>query len=192
MALFKTKELVTQPDIASEFSENDDALDFVICKNPDKLKRLIGTIETRKTVHFVSDGDWSMHDLVIELLKKYNPADVYITTYALREHSVRQLLLAQQSGHIKSVCMILDYRAKVRTPEVFQLASMNFNKIHLFGIHAKVTVISSEVGEISIIGSANWTSNPRVECGIITMDTKAATFHKSWISKICEHAEIFG
>lgn len=192
MALFTTKDIAASTPISDDFIESDDSLDFVICKNPDKLNRLIQAIELGKTVHYLSDGDWSMHDLVIELLKKYNPAELFITTYALREHSVRQILLAQQSGHIKSVCMILDYRAKVRTPEVFQLASLNFNKIFLYGIHAKVTILKSPVGYITIIGSANWTSNPRVECGVITMDPRAAEFHISWINKISEHAEIFG
>jgi hypothetical protein len=165
--------------------------DFVICKSPDKLKILLNKIAAGKSVHYVSNGDWSMHDLVMELLKKYNNAEVFITTYALREFPVRQLILAQEKGDIKSIKMLLDYRAKIRTPEVFQLASMNIGAIFLTSIHAKVTVIKSPVGHVSIVGSANWTQNPRIECGVISLNEELANFHINWIEKIMINAEIF-
>lgn len=165
--------------------------DFVICKNPEKLQILLNKITPGKSFHYVSDGDWSMHDLVMELLKKYTNAELYITTYALREFPVRQLILAQEKGDIKSIKMLLDYRAKTRTPEVFQLASMNVGAIFLTSIHAKVTVIKSPAGYISIVGSANWTQNPRVECGVISLNKELAEFHINWIEKIMCNAEIF-
>ncbi len=165
--------------------------DFVICKSPDKLKILLDKIAAGKSVYYVSNGDWSMHDLVMELLKKYNNAEVFITTYALREFPVRQLILAQEKGDIKSIKMLLDYRAKIRTPEVFQLASMNIGAIFLTSIHAKVTVIKSPVGHVSIVGSANWTKNPRIECGVISLNEDLANFHINWIEKIMINAEIF-
>jgi hypothetical protein len=165
--------------------------DFVICKGPEKLKRLLECIDKNLHTHYVSDGDWSMHDLIMELLKKYKPAELFITTYALREFSVRQLIMAMDRKELLSVHMLLDYRAQVRTPAVFQLAQMNFNKIYLTSIHAKVTVLRSAACSIAIVGSANWTQNPRVECGVISCDDHVADFHINWIQKIMEHAEIF-
>ncbi len=176
----------------SSFQHSTDLSDdFVICKNPFKLHALLQKICPDKSIHYVSDGDWSMHDLVMELLKKYNKADLYITTYALREFPVRQLILAQEKGDIKSIKMLLDYRAKTRTPEVFQLAGMNIGSIFLTSIHAKVTVIKSPAGYISIVGSANWTQNPRIECGVISLNKELAEFHIGWIEKIMSNAEIF-
>ena len=139
----------------------------------------------------MSDGDWSMHDLLMELVKQYQPAELYITTYALREFPVRQLIMAMDRKEISSVNMLLDYRAKARTPEVFQLASMNMNKIFLTSIHAKVTVMRSAKGSIAIVGSANWTQNPRIEAGVISLDDEVAKFHINWIEKIMDNAEIF-
>lgn len=190
MALFKTSE-IKQEDEDELLFMDDLAADFVICKSPEKLKHLLNALECGKAVHYVSKGDWSMHDLLMELLKKYRPAELYFTTYALREFAVRQIILSQQAGDISTVNMILDYRAKVRVPEVYQLASNNFNKICLFGIHAKVAVIKSAAGSISIVGSANWTSNPRVEVGVVSKNAELAEFHIGWIKKIMEHAEIF-
>lgn len=191
MALFETYSIKKEDDDDHLFPL-DEEQDMVICKNPGKLNTLLNSISNAKAVVYVSDGDWSMHDLTMELLKRYRPAELYITTYALRELSVRQIILAQDRGEITRTNMLLDYRAKVRVPEVYQLASNNMNRIHLTSIHAKVTVIKTELACISIIGSANWTTNPRVECGMLSMNKDLAEFNISWINKIMDNAEIFG
>ena len=192
MALVTISNIEDHPDDETEFLyASDEGADFVICKRPDKLKRLIDSLQASRSVHYISDGDWSMHDLVMQLLQQYQPADVYITTYAIREFPVRQLILAQSRKEIKSIKMLLDYRARARTPEVFEMASMNVNKIGLTSLHAKVTVIDSPAGAVTIVGSANWTQNPRIEAGVITLDPSAAAFHIEWINKVLNEAEIF-
>lgn len=194
MALIKTSKIEDAPNSAIQpvlATPSQD--DFVICKGPDKLKALLLSLREGYSTHFVSDGDFSMHDLVIELITrcKYKSAELWITTYALREFSVRQLILALERKDLLSVNMLIDYRAKMRTPDVFQLASMNVNRIHLTSIHAKVCVIRSSFGSVSIVGSANWTTNPRIEAGVVSLDPAVADFHVSWIEKIMDNAEIF-
>lgn len=163
----------------------------VICKSPLKLKALLQEIKPGVSVHYVSKGDWSMHDLVMQLLNTYSPAEIYMSTYALRETPLRQLILAQQKGLITSLNMLIDYRAKVRTPEVFQLAQMNANRLFLIAIHAKVCVL--KVGDVfvSIVTSSNWTTNPKIEAGVVTMDKIIGEFHIDWMTKTMENAEIF-
>ena len=191
MALATTLKQTTAVDPKGVIHSTNDMVDFVMCKGPDKLKILLQAIQPGKQVHYVSDGDWSMHDLVMELLKKYKPADLFMTTYALREFSVRQLILAQERKELISVNMLVDHRAKVRTPDVFNLASMNVNRIFLTAIHAKVAVIRSPQGFVSIVGSANWTQNPRIESGVVSLDEGVANFHINWIEKVIDNAEIF-
>jgi hypothetical protein len=164
---------------------------FVVCKNPNKIKLLIDELKENSTVFYVSDGDFSMHDLVIELLKKYHPAEVFITTYALREFSVRQLVMAMDRGEITAVNMLLDLRAPVRTPEVYQLANMNFSRICLTNIHAKVTVLRSAKGCVTIVGSQNWTSNPKIEAGVVSTQEDLAAFQIDWITKTMDNGETF-
>lgn len=163
----------------------------VICRSPEKLRHVTAALRPGSSVHYVSRGDWSMHDLVMELLKTYSPADLYISTYAIRETPTRQLVMAMNKGLIKSIRMLLDYRAKVRTPEVFQFAQMNMTSIYLLPIHAKVCVIKAPNASISIIGSANWTTNPKVEAGVVTMDEAIADFHIDWMNKITSNVQIF-
>jgi len=191
MALVKAGNIAA---IAAPFLNSlawDASEDFVICKSPEKLQALLAKVKHGCCVHYISDGDWSMHDIVMELIKTYKPADVFITTYALREFPMRQLILAQDRGDINKIFMLLDYRAKARTPEVYHMAAQNVNKIVMTSIHAKVTVINSPLGNITIVGSANWTQNPRIEAGVITMDNSVAEFHKDWIEKVMNDGEIF-
>lgn len=191
MALVTINTDESREDDSSFFFEEEDNWQGVICKSPDKLQRLIAALQPGKLVHYISDGDWSTHDLVMSLLQTYKPAELFISTYALRELPVRQLILAQQRKEVTGINMLLDYRAKARTPEVFQLASMNVNSIVLTSIHAKVTVIKSEAGTVTISGSANWTHNPRIEQGTISLDKGCGEFHISWMKKVMENGELF-
>lgn len=191
MALVKIQEIASAPLASGHIFCSEESTDFVICKSPDKLNALVSAIQPHKTVHYVSDGDWSTHDLVGLLLKRCMPADLFITTYALREFPVRQLILALERNEILSVNMLLDYRARVRTPEVYQLASFNLTKIHLTSIHAKVCVLRGPDVCFTVMGSANWTQNPRIEAGMVSMDKSLAEFHIDWITKAMDNGEVF-
>lgn len=190
MALIETRRIEPVDDVDHKKSDTSSET-AVICKSPGKLKSLLGEIKPGISVHYLSRGDWSMHDLVMELLKKYSPADVFISTYAIRETPVRQLIMALDSGKIRQIHMILDYRAKVRTPEVFFLAQQKMTSIYLMPIHAKVCVIRTAEASISIIGSSNWTTNPKVEAGVISMSKEIAHFHIDWMTKISKDVAIF-
>lgn len=193
MALIKTENINTLSSEEDEmfFIDDNNKADFVICKSPHKLKKLIDALQHSNNIHYISDGDWSMHDLVIELLKQMPQSTLYITTYALREFPVRQLILAMERKDIAHVNMLIDYRAKARTPEVYQLANMNFNRIYLTSVHAKVCVIENKTCSISIVGSANWTQNPRIEAGVISKEKHIAEFHINWIEKAINNGELF-
>ena len=192
MALIEFSNNVKKPvDNSPVLAASKQAEHAVICKSPAKLHALLDAIQPGKSVHYVSKGDWSMHDLVMQLVCKNAPAVIYVSTYALRETPLRQLIIAQQKGLISSLNMLIDYRAKVRTPEVYQLAKINANKIFLIAIHAKVCVIQSAEATISIVTSSNWTTNPKIEAGVVTMDKAIGDFHIEWMDQTMNNAEIF-
>lgn len=192
MAIIETRQVnSSQQESLNTFITDIDQEDFVLCKSPDKLKRLIDAICPGKLIHFVSDGDWSMHDLVIELLKKHSPAELFMTTYALREFAVRQLLQCIEKKQLIGVNILIDTKSRTRTPSVVQLAEANINRISFTDIHAKVTIIKTADITISINCSANWTSNPRIESGTISCNPSIADFHIDWITQKMDHAELF-
>lgn len=165
--------------------------DGVICRKPKKLDRLVSQVSDGKEIHYLSDGYFSLHDLVISLVKKYQPVDVFFTTYALRELPVRQLAMCKTDGLINEIHCVLDYKAQVRSAEVNAFAQKNFTTLCLKPIHAKVCVIRSADIDISIVGSANWTVNPKVEAGVLSCTKESAEFHISWIKKMISNERIF-
>lgn len=187
MAFIKTTTLTTASNTAAFGFSNNTALG-VACKNPEKLKNLLQAIAPGKDVHFVSESCWNLHDLVLSLAKKYAPVKMYLSTYAIRETPIRQLVLALQDGIITELNMLLDYRAQVRTPEVYQLANLNCTRIGLKAVHAKVCVLIGEGCSIAIVGSANFTTNPKIEAGVVSFHPETANFHKEWILKLIADA----
>lgn len=190
MALFKSNQ-VEQESSTDHLVSSRDHASSVICKSPGKLNGLLQSIAVGQSTFYLSNGDWSLHDLIIPLVKQYQPVELFITTYAIREFSIRQLLIAIENRWLKAVTMVLDHRASVRTPDVYQLAKHNFSNIYLTAVHAKICVIKHVGGCITVISSSNWTSNPKIETGVVTMDPAVGNFYIENILKISDGAEIF-
>ena len=192
MGIVKTIKPAAQEDGSQFFLQTKEIIDdFIICKRPDKLKRLVESVVPGSQVHFISDGEWSMHDIVVSLIQKFRPADLYISTYAIRDFPIKQLILAQERREVNTISMVVDSRAHLRSPEGFALARQNANRIVQTAIHAKVTVIKSPSGCVSISSSQNWTQNPKIEAGVISCSDALANFHIDWMTKILNNVEIF-
>ena len=134
-------------------------------------------------ITFISDGAWNMHDLLFYLLKRFGSGKVYFTTWAISEIAMRQLYLYLKDGLITELYGLFDYRNTSRKPAELAFIQQNATKIKLAKCHAKVTVIEMPSMSISIVTSANYTRNPRLEAGNIFVCRDVAEFHKQWILK---------
>lgn len=155
------------------------------------VQEVIGTVKMGQSIHYASMGEWSNHDLLLHLLNQTGPADVYVATWSVAENAIRLILDIFESGKIKNFYAILDWRVKIRRPEVLELIKFNFTDIRLTNCHAKTAVIINDAWQIAIVGSANFTNNPRVEAGVIACDQAAAEFHKTWIFEEHKNADPF-
>ncbi|RNI27651.1 hypothetical protein EFA69_16160 [Rufibacter immobilis] len=148
-----------------------------------QLRQVIGELQQGEIIPFATGGQWSNHDLLEFILERTGPADVYITTWSLTEEPVRAILDFTEKGLIRSLTCLFDYRIQARNPKVFQLIDSVIERKKLTKIHAKVTVICNEEWAVSIISSANFTKNPRIEAGVILTDTETAAFNIDWIEE---------
>ena len=126
------------------------------------------------TIHFISDGVWSMHHLTEFLLQITGPANIHFATWSISEFSARKLCQWLSTGEIIQLKGVLDFRSKNRHIEAFHLAKQNFTELKLANCHAKLTVIHNDRWRIVINGSPNWTENPRLESGTISIDDNTA------------------
>ncbi len=148
-----------------------------------KLKSVVDLVGKNSCVYWVSNGDWSMHEMLVALLSITGKSDVYISTYALGETPGRILAQLKSGGMIEQLFMVIDSRVDVRTAPSLQLIKGICDKIVLVDTHAKVTAIVSKTMMVAVVGSANYTENKRYECGIITTNEKAVEMQIDWITK---------
>ena len=132
-----------------------------------------------------------MHEMVRMILLKTGPAKVWMTTWTITEEPMRILLDLIKTGYISELSAVLDYRIEKRKPEAFQLASNIITRIKLTKCHAKVAVIRNEEWNVTIVGSANFSKNPRIEAGVIFTDKESADFHIQWIDDVIDGKEVF-
>lgn len=158
-----------------------------LSENYKQLNESLQTIEEGYTYHLVSLGRWSMHHLLFHLLKMTGPATVYATTWSISEDVVRHLVEAKKQGLIHEMTFIYDYRVRKYKPAAYFLSQEFFTSI-VTSCHAKVTIIESETHHLTIVGSANYTRNDRIEVGVIFTHKQTHDFHKNWIINEIQHA----
>jgi hypothetical protein len=74
---------------------------------------------------------------------------------------------------------IFDYRMGVRKPAELQFLQKITTEIKPAKCHAKVTVVENDNWGISIVGSANYTRNPRIEAGVLFTCRNVAAFERN-------------
>lgn len=161
----------------------------LITKGTKTLEENFPQIYKGKDIHFMSHGEWSTHELIMHLLTLIGPAHLYFTTWSLKEYPVRLLMKALEDGRLMSIYALLDARVRVRNPEVLHLAKVQFTTIREYDCHAKVAVLMNEDWQVTVVGSANMTNNPRVEACVLSTHPDVASFHQGWIMKLIESGE---
>jgi len=150
-------------------------------RTQDALKFAIGEINDGESIHFVSGALWSTHDLVEYILQQIGPATITACSWSFSNPGIEKFARLCDKGLIVESYMLLDWRIHQRASEAATYMSANCTAFATTSIHAKVTVLTNDEYAVAIVGSANWTNNPRIEAGVLTADRKIAEFHKSWI-----------
>lgn len=193
MSLFKSTDLIkseNKPQVKASVKALGNTRAFIGKANA-KLNQVIGPVNPNESIHFASLGDWSTHDLLFYLLQISGPASVFFTTWAISEYAIRQLYNFIQEGLILELHGIFDYRNGVRKPAELQFLQQITTNIKPAKCHAKVTVIINDAWGICIVGSANYTRNPRIEAGVICSEKSVAEFHRDWIIKELNESTVF-
>jgi hypothetical protein len=180
MALFKINEKPKE-QLAKFHHETNNATKFINEHIYGDIESQMGELRMGETIHFATDAKWHLHDLIVWVLSKTGPADLYFCTYAIKEFQARLFSNMKSDGTIKQTIGLLDYRASVHDPNVVQLLEGFADKLGKTRTHAKLTVICNEHWGVTIAGSANLTKNTRADIGVITCDKAVAQFRKEWI-----------
>jgi hypothetical protein len=152
----------------------------------DKAKKVLAELSNKLApdtiIEFISEGQFDSHQLIKTALEYTGVANVYFTTYALKEFQARQLFNYKKQGLVKSYCALLDNGIKRNDAKVLQFAK-EFMNIGFADVHAKIIVVSGEFKNVCAITSANFTKNSRIEAGVISTRKPSANFYKDYIAK---------
>lgn len=163
-----------------------------MCKIDQILQDAFGKIEQGHDYPYATGAEWSTHDLIFYLLRQIGPADLTAATWSVAEHAAQKLIGMLKNRELLSVNMLVDWRVQVRTPGFLPLARSKFSKISVSSCHAKIFVLQNEEWSISVVGSANFTSNPRIEAGHLSTSKTVADFHEKWLMDEINNAKPFG
>ncbi len=149
----------------------------------DELQSVINLVGKNTICFWVSDGSWSMHDMLVSLLNITGTAELFIATYAMSETPARIITQLKAAKQITRLTTILDNRVDTRSAGSFQLMKAMSDEMVMVDVHAKVTLIINENWQLAVIGSANYTENKRFETGIIAEANNVVELQKKWMLK---------
>jgi hypothetical protein len=146
--------------------------------------------EPGESIHIVSNGTFDYFTLVpiaIELMGG-NINDFYFSTWTLNNSNCESILKLYDEKKVKSInCLVGLYFMK-REAQVFNMIYEGLKergqRIFSNENHSKVTLLENGKDFIVICGSANFTSNPRIEQFTIYNSKELFDFHKSWMDEI--------
>lgn len=193
--LFDIKTVGSEPIDALQFSSAvqnapDELLQLSV-RAKELLSNLFDELTPNKHIDFCTAGELSIHQFIQYALTVTGPAHVYISSWAIKEDPARVLLFLKDTGKIKKLFGVFDYRIKTLDAKHFHLIEKAFTQYALTKCHAKVVVIESESLSIVIVSSANLSNNPRIECGFISTIDKTVQFHKAWMTEVLNGKTVY-
>lgn len=166
------------------------AVRHVVGRKRSTVHEVVGELQQNEHVHVPSFASWSMHDVLAHIVAQTGPADVWITSWTITELPVRRILELVDQGAIRSLRMLLSERVEAMNPAAHQLARFNMD-VRLTKIHAKCIVVLNDEWGITVSGSANLTTNPRIEKYVICTHRSAALDELAWIDQVLDGAHPF-
>lgn len=165
-----------------------------VCQINQELEKCFPEIEQGNIYHFATAGAWSMHDLIFRVIKLHGSIKLTGATWSMATKTTDMFMRAFKAGDIEKMDFLFDWRVEVRNPTALNMIKYgDICNLRVASCHAKVAVIEAEDGFCcAILGSANFTNNPRIEAGVIDCSRSAVDFHKSWIMGEIENSKPFG
>lgn len=147
-----------------------------------------------KTEHidFMTAGSLSLHTMIEYIIQADGPCkSIYLSTWAIKEVAARSLVHLKDSGAIGDLYGIFDYRVKTVDSNAFHFADRIFTRTAFVKNHSKVILIEYQDLQYTILTSANFSNNPRIEAGYISTQKERFNFHRNWMTRVLDGEKIY-
>jgi hypothetical protein len=128
------------------------------------VRDAIGTIRPGHRVIGITDGSFSMIDMIVEVCRQVGPADLYISTWTTSEKDLTTAIRMIESGRVRRFVMLVDRSVKQLGFDTFdELSRRSGGRIVKTRTHAKFAVIRNGRLNVTIRSSMNLNRNKRIE-----------------------------
>lgn len=157
---------------------------FLVGDQDIDIAELIGPADADDTRYILSEGQWSLHEVIAYLFSITGTAQLTITSWGLTEKPLQQVLDLVHQGIALEPVILLDYRVKLQSAKAYQLLLASGLDIRMTDNHSKVVVLTNERFGIAVFTSANLTRNPRLEFYVVTKRREVAIACREQVRKI--------
>lgn len=109
-------------------------------------------------------------DILQWILDQTGPADVQMTSFSISEEFLRRIFFIEKSGSIRSLDIVLDFKATNKTLILWPFIAQAVEHCYLSSNHSKILLVSNENWNVSVVMSQNLTRGNRFESGFVTVD----------------------
>ena len=174
---------------ARQFRQNAKILTINAMKK-ESLEDVFKTLpEENEYIHLIGNGKYDYYTFIPVMISRLSHIDeLYGSTWTMNRSNCEDLFKRFDSGDIGNMSIITGLYFKRRETAVYASLVEGLNKRGQKFIscenHAKVILIKFGNAYYVIEGSANWTSNPRIEQNVIVRSEKLYKFHQDWMDEI--------
>lgn len=164
-----------------------------------KLQEVLeGIPEPGWTYHVISNGSfdfWTWIPVLVDLLEAedHQVDDLWGSTWTANRTNIQELYQLGKSGRIKRGHLMTGIYFKRRETAAYATIVEAVRRLgwryKAHQNHAKINMLAAGPHRIVIEGSANWTSNPRVEQYVISNSPQVFDFHAAWMEEVFQTAK---
>jgi len=131
----------------------------------ENAKLALGTISKGCEIYGLCKGQFSIINIIREVLRQVGKSDVIISTWTAAGYDIKKTFKLKEDGYINKISFILDRSAKTKVGgDNFKVFEEYFkNEIFITNCHAKFILIKNDDWNICIRTSMNLNENKRLE-----------------------------
>lgn len=154
----------------------------------DQAAAAIGAIEPGCELFSITNGQFSLVDILQHVLEATGPATLDIATWAASDGDLRRAHAFLLDNRVTRLRLVVDPSFKSRKPEFCAELENLFggNAIRTTPIHGKFALIRNETWNVAIRTSMNLNTNNRIETVEISDDPDLAAFFAEFADEVFE------
>jgi hypothetical protein len=147
------------------------------------LSLTVGEINQEETIHFFSNSEWSMPDLIDYITNQIGPCSLRLTSFSFTLPALVHIKNLIELRLINKVQFLIDKSVLHQQGKIQQLKLMPI-EVKLLKCHAKIVLLENENYKLVVVSSANINRNPRWEAGSIMTSKLAYDFYSNKYDEI--------